>query len=297
MIHYNKLKQRIGMNTHIAHPREYRDIPCSSKDIDLAIDATRVIELNRERVKRLANFLRPNSTMGRGRMDTKNAENFILNFDNDKFLINNPIFSTLWERIFIRKDMILTSGKQNFLNKDEKDEERIQSKYNFKNGLPFFKGDVETLEKLRDSTLSTKNNNPSLVKFLDKSDMKILDLENIEPRGAIRTPYLGTKKETSKDQQQIFFDSKGLAMEKIQAETAMLFSIKKINDPLFLKNSIGTTDRERIKVKTIDESKLQYESVLKRTMAKRINHIARQKGVEGGYGDNPLEMLSQTYML
>lgn len=284
------------MNTHIAHPRQYRDIPCSSKDIDLAIDATRVIELNRERVKRLAESLRPTSTMGK-RMNTKEGESFILNFDNDKFLINNPIFSTLWERIFIRKDMILTSGKQNFMNHDEKDEERLLSKYSFKNGLPYFKGNVEEQEKLRSSTISN-GNNPSLVKFLDRTNNKSVDIENAGPKILVET-HLSEAKKTNPLNKKRFFDSKGNTMAQTQAETATLFTMKKnkMSNTADPNTILQSTDRELYAVKTLDESKFQYDSLLKRTMVKRINYIARQKGAQGGYAENPLEFLSQTYIL
>jgi hypothetical protein len=51
LMHLEKLKQRIGMNTHVAHYRLPRDIPCTSKDMDLAIDATRLLEMTHQRMR------------------------------------------------------------------------------------------------------------------------------------------------------------------------------------------------------------------------------------------------------
>ena len=39
------------MNTHKTVGRRPRDIPCTAKDLDLALDATRQIELNHERIR------------------------------------------------------------------------------------------------------------------------------------------------------------------------------------------------------------------------------------------------------
>jgi hypothetical protein len=136
----------MGMNTHIAHPRGFRDIPCSSKDMDLAVDATRVIELSHERMRRrLGNHPRSASTdPSNKRVPTsKESESFVVNFENDKFLMNNPIFMTMWEKIFIKRDGVLPSGKQNFLITGDRDEQRILSKYAFRNGLPYFRGNPE----------------------------------------------------------------------------------------------------------------------------------------------------------
>jgi len=308
MLHYSKIKHKVGMNTHIAHERPFRDIPCTSKDFDLALDATRLIELNHERLRqrRIANQKRAlsadkgNSYRVYAAPEKKN-ESFVMNFDNDKFPLNNPIFQTFWEKIFIKRDAILNSTKQNVLWDHSHDEQRLVSKFAFRTGLSYFHGNIGDEEKFGKTALA--DTNKAFIRMFDSKGQPVLEIEGPKriPKRNLATPHPGAKKAIPKEnsQNQSLNDTEN-ANAKTQANTKWGRSLKASSMPSphdsSMKETILSLTHHLNRPFTpgqfdYDPSKEQYESMNKRNLMRKLYYLNYQKLMKSEM-ENPLELLS-----
>ena len=165
--HLDRLKSRVGMQTHVAHPRPYRDVSSVKKDFELALQATKKLEMSHYSFDRAqktgmsmfmdtsgTNFTRRGLGLDSERETRKQEE-------EKKFPLNNPVFNTLWEKLFANKN-----GGVRPLNKDEgllmkkedplMDRQRLISRYQMANGGTYWK-EQKDISAQKDPGKTTRN--------------------------------------------------------------------------------------------------------------------------------------------
>jgi len=146
--HLDRLKSRVGMQTHVAHPRPFRDVSSVKKDFELALQATKKLEMSHYSFDRGqktgtnmfldssgASFTRKGFGLDTSRESPKHEE---------RFPLNNPVFNTLWEKLFANKNggVRPVNKEEGVLMKKEdplQDKQRMISRYQMANGATYWK--------------------------------------------------------------------------------------------------------------------------------------------------------------
>lgn len=113
LAHLSRLKERAGIATHKECPRPYRDAPSLKKDLEVALEATRKIQAAHAGIllrKQLTHMKCPTSDTERVSFLADVAQSHRANENIEEFKrtktypLNNQVFNTLWQKIFLPKN-------------------------------------------------------------------------------------------------------------------------------------------------------------------------------------------------
>ena len=94
---------------------------------------------------------------------------------------------TFWEKIFLKRDVILPSGKQTYLIGDP--EIRRSQKFEFSNGLPYFSGKIGGGASKKNQTENWIEAKKEFVREFDERNLNVTDEMPVHRRAGSGPPF------------------------------------------------------------------------------------------------------------